>query len=204
MQIQLFYYTFGSWFFLHDATSSEIEAAYAVGGLPPVRNSAAMVSKCEKTICKSLTVWPLWWLAWIAGKAGAWSTVWRHLGRLQSFRQQSCFCVCDKVCGLHPLAVNGACEFLQKRASGFHSHPVQTYFSHLLHSQVLHSWSTCLCQGVWSPPPCCARACAFLQTWASGFHSHPVQIYFSNLLHSQVLHFWSAGLCQGVWSSPPC
>ena len=82
VQIQLFYYTFGSWFFLHDAISSEIEAAYAVGGLPPVRNSAAMVSKCEKTICKSLTVWPLWWLAWIAGKAGAWSTVWHHLGRL--------------------------------------------------------------------------------------------------------------------------
>ena len=111
VQIQLFYYTFGSWFFLHDATSSEIEAAYAVGGLPPVRNSAAMVSKCEKTICKSLTVWPLWWLAWIAGKAGAWSTVWRHLGRLQSFRQQSCFCVCDKVCGLHPLAVNERASF---------------------------------------------------------------------------------------------
>ena len=154
VQIQLFYYTFGSWFFLHDATSSEIEAAYAVGGLPPVRNSAAMVSKCEKTICKSLTVWPLWWLAWIAGKAGA------LVHCVASFGQTT----------ILPPAV-------------------------LL---------LCLCQGVWSPPPCCARACAFLQTWASGFHSHPVQIYFSNLLHSQVLHSWSAGLCQGVWSSPRC
>ena len=104
----------------------------------------------------------------------AWSTVWRHLGRLQSFRQQSCFCVCDKVCGLHPLSER-ACSFY--KSGQVASTPILCRHTSATCSirEVLHSWSTCLCQGVWSPPPCCARACAFLQTWASGFHSHPVQ-----------------------------
>ena len=69
-------------------TSSEIEAAYAVGGLPPVRNSATMVSKCQKTICKSLTIWPLWWLAWIAGKAGEWMPLAHFCNNTHTFVQQ--------------------------------------------------------------------------------------------------------------------
>ena len=66
------------WISLFGAISTEIEAAYAVGQLPPIPSSAALVSKSENTNCNSLTVWPLRWLAWRAEKAGALPTVWHH------------------------------------------------------------------------------------------------------------------------------
>ena len=45
------------WISLLCAISTEIEAAYAVGRLPPIPSSAALVSKSENTNCNSLTVW---------------------------------------------------------------------------------------------------------------------------------------------------
>ena len=40
------------WISLLCAISTEIEAAYAVGRLPPIPSSAALVSRSENTNCK--------------------------------------------------------------------------------------------------------------------------------------------------------
>ena len=56
---------------LHGDASTDIEAAYAVGGLPPLLPLDTMVRKSEKAIWYlPLTVWPPWWLAWETGEAG--------------------------------------------------------------------------------------------------------------------------------------
>ena len=66
------------WISLFCVISTEIEAAYAVGRLPPILSGAVLVSKSENANCNSLTAWPPRWLAWRAGKASALPTVWHH------------------------------------------------------------------------------------------------------------------------------